>query len=117
MKKVRTKSRSPGPDMEQLLSSAQDELLAGASFVSPSPLAQLHMARIKSLLRPPGDRADARVLAGLATLEIVANGRRVAVVVSGLDQKPACVSGPGLGDPPEPSPFIGGPLTRHEPEI
>jgi hypothetical protein len=68
----------------------------------PSPLAQLQVARIKTLLRPPGDGADPRVLADLTALKPVAHGRRVAVVVSCLDQKPARVARPGLGDPPEP---------------
>src|ERR1019366_7883230 len=63
-----------------------------------SLLAQVLPALVQALLGAPGDRNHARVLACLAAGERVADQRSAAVVVGRLDEQPAGVRRPGLGD-------------------
>lgn len=59
---------------------------------------QVLPALVQSPLGAPGDLDDARVLAVLAARERLADARRVAVVLRGLDEQPAGVRRAGLGD-------------------
>src|SRR5207244_2277642 len=43
--------------------------------------------------------------------------RPVPVVVGGLDQQPARVAGPGLGDRSLPAPLVRGALRGHDPQV
>ena len=54
---------------------------------------QVLPALVQAALGAPGDLDDARVLAGLAAGERLADPGRVAVVVGGLDEQPAGVAG------------------------
>jgi hypothetical protein len=58
---------------------------------------QVLPALVEAPLGAPGDRDDARVLAVLAMREGLADARGVAVVVGGLEEQAARVSGSGLG--------------------
>src|SRR5215218_11279508 len=60
--------------------------------------AEVSPACVQTTLCAPGDRDDAWVLAGLASGELEPDARTAAVMMGGLDQQPARVRRPGLGD-------------------
>ena len=78
--------------------------------------AQVLPALVEAALGAPGDLDDARVLPGLAARERLADAWLVAVVVGGLDQQPAGVGGPGLGDRALAALGVRGVLGGHDPE-
>ena len=73
-------------------------------------------AAVKALLGAPGDIDHARVLAALAAPELVADPRRVAVVVGSLNEQAPGVAGAGLGDRALAAPAPGGVLARDDAE-
>ena len=70
-------------------------------------------ALVQTSLAAPRDLYDTGVLAGLARFEADTHEWPVAVVVGGLDQEPARVWRPGLGDLALDALIVGGVLARH----
>ena len=80
-------------------------------------VSELPPARVQAALCFPGDIDDLGRVAALATLERLADHRAAAVMVGRLDQQPAGMRGPCLGDRSEPALAAGGVLARNDPEV
>jgi hypothetical protein len=80
----------------------------------PAPKRERAPAGMQAPLGPPGDLADAGILAGLPRRQAFVQARLVPVVVGGLNEQAAAVGGPGLGDRALAAPVVGGVLARHE---
>lgn len=77
---------------------------------------QVLPAGVQAPLGAPGAGDHAWVLVVLAALELEADGGAVAVVLGGLDEQPAGMSGAGLGDVALAAALAGGVLGRHDPD-
>lgn len=78
---------------------------------------ELAPAGVQASLRAPGNVDDLGGLAALATLQRFPDRGVAAVVVGGLDQKPAGVGGAGFGDRSLTALLAGGALGRDDPEV